>query len=74
MSSKLIFEMSSAGRTGYRFPDIDVPALPLKDQIKSSLLRESIPHLPEVSEIGIIRHYSSLSKKNFGVDEGFYPL
>jgi len=74
MSSKLIFEMSSVGRTGYRFPDIDVPDLPLKDQIKPSLLRESVPELPEVSEVDIIRHYNSLSKKNFGVDAGFYPL
>ncbi len=74
MSSKLIFEMSSVGRTGYRFPDIDVPVLPLDKQIKSSLLRKSKPNLPEVSEVDIIRHYSSLSKKNFGVDAGFYPL
>ncbi|MCK5674510.1 MAG: aminomethyl-transferring glycine dehydrogenase subunit GcvPB, partial [Spirochaetales bacterium] len=74
MSSKLIFEMSSVGRTGYRFPDIDVPVLPVKDLVKSSLLRESVPVLPEVSEVGIIRHYNSLSKKNFGVDAGFYPL
>jgi len=74
MSSKLIFEMSSVGRTGYRFSDIDVPVLPLDKQIKSSLLRKSKPNLPEVSEVDIIRHYSSLSKKNFGVDAGFYPL
>jgi len=74
MSSKLIFEMSSVGRTGYRFPDLDVPVFPLKDQINPSLLRESVPELPEVSEVDIIRHYNSLSKKNFGVDAGFYPL
>lgn len=74
MSNKLIFELSSEGRTGYRFPEIDVPVVPLKDQISSSLLRESVPSLPEVSEVDIIRHYNSLSKRNFGVDAGFYPL
>ncbi len=74
MSKKLIFEMSSVGRTGYRFPDLDVPDLPLKDQVNSSLLRESIPVLPEVSEVDIIRHYNGLSKRNFGLDSGFYPL
>lgn len=74
MSNKLIFELSSEGRIGYRFPEIDVPIAPLKDQISSSLLRESIPELPEVSEVDIIRHYSRLSKRNFGVDAGFYPL
>ena len=74
MSNKLIIELSSEGRTGYRFPEIDVPVTPMKDQISSSLLRESIPELPEVSEVDIIRHYNSLSKRNFGVDAGFYPL
>ena len=74
MSNKLIIELSSKGRTGYRFPEIDVPVTPLKDQIGSSLLRESTPQLPEVSEVDIIRHYNALSKRNFGVDAGFYPL
>ncbi len=31
-------------------------------------------NLPEVSEVDIIRHYTNLSNKNFGVDTGFYPL
>ncbi len=74
MSNKLIFELSSDGRTGYRFPELDVPAVPLKSSVSSSLLRESKPELPEVSEVDIIRHYNSLSKRNFGVDAGFYPL
>ncbi len=74
MSNKLIIELSSEGRTGYRFPEIDVPVTPLTDQISSSLLREGIPALPEVSEVDIIRHYNALSKRNFGVDAGFYPL
>lgn len=30
--------------------------------------------LPEVSEIEIVRHYVELSRLNFGVDNGFYPL
>jgi len=74
MSNKLIFEVSSVGRTGYRFPLIDVPNIPVKDQISTALLRKSVPVLPEVSEIDIIRHYNGLAKRNFGVDEGFYPL
>ncbi len=74
MSNKLIFEVSSVGRTGYRFPLIDVPDIPVKEQISTALLRKSVPVLPEVSEIDIIRHYNGLAKRNFGVDEGFYPL
>ena len=29
---------------------------------------------PEVSELDLVRHYTELSNKNFGVDTGFYPL
>jgi glycine cleavage system P protein (glycine dehydrogenase) subunit 2 len=74
MSNKLIFELSSTGRTGYRFPEIDIPLCSIEDQIKPVLLRTTVPELPEVSEIDIIRHYNNLSKRNFGVDAGFYPL
>ncbi|MCF6336042.1 MAG: aminomethyl-transferring glycine dehydrogenase subunit GcvPB, partial [Spirochaetales bacterium] len=74
MSNKLIFELSSDGRTGYRFPDLDVPAAPLEESVSTSLLRNSKPELPEVSEVDIIRHYTSLANRNFGVDAGFYPL
>ena len=37
------------------------------------LLRKDLP-LPNVSEINVVRHYTNLSRMNFGVDIGFYPL
>ncbi len=37
-------------------------------------VRKEAPALPEVSELQIIRHYTALSKRNHGVDSGFYPL
>jgi glycine dehydrogenase subunit 2 len=30
--------------------------------------------LPELSELQVVRHYLRLSRRNFGVDSGFYPL
>ncbi|HOX15381.1 MAG TPA: aminomethyl-transferring glycine dehydrogenase subunit GcvPB, partial [Smithellaceae bacterium] len=30
--------------------------------------------LPEVAEIDLVRHYTNLSRRNFGLDLGFYPL
>lgn len=45
--------------------------IPLK--LPSGLTRGELP-LPNISEISVIRHYTNLSKKNFGVDVGFYPL
>ncbi len=38
------------------------------------LSRAAPPRLPEVSEPEIVRHYVRLSKRNFDLDSGFYPL
>ena len=37
------------------------------------LRRTSLP-LPEVNEVEIVRHYTGLSRKNYGIDTNFYPL
>ena len=65
-----IFELSSPGRIGVTMPASDVPevALPPKE-----LLRSDLP-LPELAEVDVVRHYIKLSKFNYSVDEGFYPL
>src|SRR3989338_10794121 len=68
---KLIFEKSSAGRKAVELPELDVPEK--ADLIPKSMLRTKL-NLPEVSEVDVVRHYTSLSKRNFGVDNGFYPL
>jgi glycine dehydrogenase subunit 2 len=64
-----LFELSSPGRIGVTFPEPDVPFadLPL------DLLRPDLP-LPELAEVDVIRHYVRLSKFNYSVDDGFYPL
>lgn len=70
---KLIFELSRPGRTGYQLPadNYGVDAL---SEIPADLLRKNAPELPEVNEMDVVRHYTNLSNKNFGVDTGFYPL
>ncbi|HEX6922604.1 MAG TPA: aminomethyl-transferring glycine dehydrogenase subunit GcvPB [Bacillales bacterium] len=70
----LIFEYSQPGRIGYSLPDLDVPEENLEDVIPADYLRNEAPDLPEVSELQIMRHYTALSKRNYGVDSGFYPL
>jgi glycine dehydrogenase subunit 2 len=65
----LIFELSSPGRVGVRFPEPDVPRSPLPEH----LTRAGLP-LPELSEIDVVRHFTRLSQLNHGVDIGFYPL
>lgn len=72
--NQLIFEISKPGRTAYRLPENDVPPVELSDLIPQSMLREKEAELPEVSEVDVVRHFTLLSQKNYGVDSGFYPL
>jgi glycine dehydrogenase subunit 2 len=73
-SNKLIFEKSKPGRIAYSLPTCDVPEVDLKDKVPAHFLREEPAELPEVSELQLVRHYTSLSRKNYSVDTGFYPL
>ena len=70
----LIFEMTKEGRIGYSLPDLDVPEIDLAELFPEELVRDEAADLPEVSELDIMRHYTALSKRNHGVDSGFYPL
>ncbi|OLS41713.1 aminomethyl-transferring glycine dehydrogenase subunit GcvPB [Bacillus sp. MRMR6] len=70
----LIFELSTPGRIGYSLPEMDVPELDLDSLLPEGYLRSEEPELPEVSELDIMRHYTALSRRNHGVDSGFYPL
>jgi glycine dehydrogenase subunit 2 len=66
----LLFEQSVPGRTGVRLAPLDVPrSAPLPDE----LLRAELP-LPELSEAEVVRHFTNVSRRNFSVDQGFYPL
>lgn len=70
---RLIFEISKDGRKGYTLPDNQLSKYSV-DDLPSSLLREEKAQLPEVSELDVVRHYTNVSNKNFGVETGFYPL
>ncbi|WHX60350.1 aminomethyl-transferring glycine dehydrogenase subunit GcvPB [Peribacillus frigoritolerans] len=70
----LIFEISTSGRIGYSLPEMDVTTIPLEEILPADYIREEEAELPEVSELDIMRHYTALSKRNHGVDSGFYPL
>jgi glycine dehydrogenase subunit 2 len=69
-----IYERSKPGRRAFVAPALDVPARPLDELIPAALRRREAPRLPEVSEPEIVRHYNRLSKRNFDLDTGFYPL
>jgi glycine dehydrogenase subunit 2 len=69
-----IFERSKPGRRAFVAPALDVPERPLDELLAPGLRRAQPPRLPEVSEPEIVRHYNRLSKRNFDLDTGFYPL
>jgi glycine cleavage system P protein (glycine dehydrogenase) subunit 2 len=65
---KIIFEYPEEKNSGH-LPDEDVCI----DDLPCDLIRKELP-LPNVSEVDVVRHYTNLSRMNFGVDVGFYPL
>lgn len=69
----LIFEKSKTGKEGFRLNSPGVPEVDLSQTLGEDLVRDEV-NLPEVSELDVIRHYTELSRMNFGVDNGFYPL
>jgi glycine dehydrogenase subunit 2 len=72
--ARTIFEKSETGRRAAVLPDAGVPERPLQELIPERLLRSEPPHLPEISEPEIVRHYNRISRRNFDLDSGFYPL
>jgi glycine dehydrogenase subunit 2 len=67
---KLIFEKSQPGRRGGGPPRYDLPAAEVPDELR----RARPPRLPELAEPELLRHFTKLSTRNFGIDTGFYPL
>jgi glycine dehydrogenase subunit 2 len=67
---KLIYEKSKPGRRAGTLPRPDLRAGEVPDELR----RSSAPRLPEISEPELVRHFTALSDRNFGIDTGFYPL
>jgi glycine dehydrogenase subunit 2 len=74
LRDQLIFELSSPGRTGYSLPERDIPSAPLEGAVPDGLLRQGLDGFPEMTEVGLVRHFTRLSTWNYGVDTGMYPL
>jgi glycine dehydrogenase subunit 2 len=63
-------ELSRPGRRASSFPVVDLP----KAEIPDGFRRSEPATLPEVSERDLVRHFTRLAQRNYGVDTGFYPL
>ena len=67
---KLVFERSRPGRRAGELPR---PAIE-RAEVPAELRRARPARLPELSEPELVRHFTELSTRNFGIDTGFYPL
>jgi glycine dehydrogenase subunit 2 len=70
IEEKLIFELDNPGSIG-----VDLPEPPPFDPARlGDAPRRGRVALPDLSEPQVVRHYTRLSQKNYGIDSGFYPL
>lgn len=69
LEEALIFEIGDSDTTGV---DIDVPEQ--RDSGLGSLLRSAPIGLPGLSEPETVRHYTRLSRQNYAIDLGLFPL
>ena len=61
----LIFERSQPGRIGYRLPALDVEETPIDEIVPQKFQRDDdLLHMPEVSEVDVIRHFVRMSTWN----------
>ena len=70
IGARLTFDLGKPGRTACSLPPCDVPPAELPPP---SLLRREI-NLPELSQVDLVRYFLALSRRNYSVDSGFYPL
>ncbi|HVL82072.1 MAG TPA: aminomethyl-transferring glycine dehydrogenase subunit GcvPB, partial [Actinomycetota bacterium] len=69
-----IFELSRSGRRAWSLPEAPEGA-PSTDEFLPDRFRRTVPpRLPEVSEPDLVRHFTTLSERNFAIDNAFYPL
>jgi len=72
--ARTIFQKGAPGRRAFLCPELDVPRIGSDELLPERFRRGEPPRLSEVSEPEIVRHYVGLSKRNFDLDSGFYPL
>jgi glycine dehydrogenase subunit 2 len=68
---RLLFESGSPGRTAWFWPASEAEARQL---LPARLVRDDIPGFPELGELEVLRHFTSVSQRNFGIESQFYPL
>lgn len=74
MNTETIFSKSKKGRNKYKVENAGIVQKELSEIIPKNLIRDREIGLPDLSENEVVRHFTALAKKNYGVDDGIYPL
>src|SRR5687767_5951728 len=69
--TQLLKDLSKKGHIGFSLPESEFPEA---DKIPTTLARANTDHLPELSELDVVRHFTRLSQLNYSIDGGMYPL
>lgn len=67
----LLKEQSKKGHEGFSLADSEFAEA---EKVPTTLSRKSVPTLPELSELDVVRHFTRLSQLNYSIDGGMYPL
>jgi len=74
----VIMSLGRRGRKGCNLPSVEEEMQKHVGDVSlilpQKMQRKEPPHLPELSEIEVVRHFTRLSQMNYSVDLGFYPL
>ena len=70
----LLFEASRSGRIGVQLPPVGVDEVAVDQLLPAEELRGDLSTMPELSEADVMRHFSRISRKNYALDIGLYPL
>ena len=69
-----LFSFNGAEGAGWSQPEPMLGDDAARSTIPEGLARSRLPEWPRASEPELVRHYTWLSNRNFGIDTGFYPL
>ncbi len=69
-----LFDLGSSGRKAYSLPSTPIPDADPETLLPADEVRGPVEHLPELTELDVVRHFTRLSQWNFSIDGNFYPL
>ncbi len=76
INEPLLKDIDNAGCKGFSLKKLDISEEKQSStsSIPSHLLRKTKPGIPSLSEVQVVRHFTRLSKQNYSIEDGIFPL